>query len=633
MEDSEVIVVGEQPLTDEEKQLRDLVYQRLDLWEDDCREYHDEAREMRLVLRLRDPKQDVQPVQKEQGETLQLHTLANTVYNSVAEQMERMPEPKLLPETPELQAMADQLQDVVHYILYSVNDYDMVHRRRMEDLYTTGTCVLQIAWDPDESHGRGDIALIRWPIEAMVWDPQAENIQDARALMKLSWHPLSWYREHYPEQAPYIHADEHTHNDVGMPDSQRYDGIDDEERALLIEYWYRTYDARRHRYTINLAVLAGGALLDQARDVYAHGEYPFIFDVHSVIEGSPVGTGMVAEFRPMMQYINKYAKYIDTNLRMSSKGRMLVRRESGIDRAQLADWSQDMIEGNAIRQGEDWNWLQHAPLNGVTMQQMQQMQQNLQQDAGVSSVMRGVLPSDYASGKAVVALQETGSKISQLRTTTLKAGMKHAVEQILWLISQYYDDKRIALITGQDGKTRAVHMDMEAMFGKKGRAVPPPPYVVQIEINNKNPLRIDQQNEMLMQAYTMAAQAQQSFPLSALFTMLNVEGKDRILPALQEAEARQEQMQQMAQQLEQMGQQMQQMQQENDALRRTSQQMTSAMANIRSQTGGGYAPQDGDDPRKVASAGPAPESEDAMIAAAAGLTGMPGGGMPGGGMA
>lgn len=587
MDEKNLTIIGEQPLSEDEKKLRDLVYQRLDLWEDDCRAYHEEAREMRLVLRLKDPKQDPGPIQKEQGETLQLHTLANTVYNSVAEQMERMPEPKLLPESPQLQVMADQLQDVVHYIMYSVNDYDMVHRRKMEDLYTTGTAVTQIAWDPDESYGRGDVALIRWPIEAMVWDPQAENIQDARAIMKLAWHPLSWYEEHYPEQALYIRADEDAHNNVGMADSQKFDnGLDDEKRALLIEYWYREYDARKHKYTINLAILAGGALLDQQDDVYAHGEYPFIFDVHSTIEGKPVGTGMVAEFRPMMQYINKYAKYIDTNLRMSSKGRMLVRRESGIDREALADWSQDMIEGNAIQQGLDWNWLQHAPLNGVTMQQMQIMQQNLQQDAGVSSVMRGVLPSDYASGKAVVALQETGSKISQLRTTSLKAGFKHATEQILWLVAQYYDDDRVALITGQSGETRTIQMDMAGMFGKTGRAVPPPPYIVQIEINNKNPLRIDQQNEMLMQAYTMAAQAQQSFPLSALFSMLNIEGKDRILPALQAAEAQQQQMQQMARQIEQMGAQLQQAQAENASLKQSGEEMASMIANIRAQRSG-----------------------------------------------
>lgn len=601
MKDKELsrIVTGPQPLSDEDKELKEEVYTRLDAWEREIRNYHDEAREMREVLRLKDPKQDAGPIHKEQGETLQLHTLANTVYNSVAEQMERMPEVKLVPETPNLQPMADDLQDVLHHVIYNVNNYDIIHRRRMEDLYTTGTAVLQVAWDQEANHGRGDVALIRWPIEAMVYDPQAEDIQDARAIMKVSWHPLSWYQSHYPDESAYVEADENSYDNVGMPESQRNSSSQDESRALLIEYWYRTYDARSHKYKINVAYFAGGALLYKQEDVYAHGEYPFIFDVHSYIEGRPVGTGMVSEFRPMMQYINKYAKYIDTNLRMSSKGRMLVRRGSGIDREALADWSQDMIEGDAIQEGLNWAWLSHAPLNSVTIQQMQQMQMNLQQDAGVSSVMRGVLPSDYASGKAVIALQETGSKISQLRTTSLKAGFKHATEQILWLIAQFYDDKRVALITGNDGSTRTVSIDLKEMFGRKGKgAVPPPPYVVQIEINNKNPLRIDQQNEMLMQMYTMSAQAQQPFPLSVLLSMLNIEAKDRMLPAIQAAEAQQQQMQMMQQQMEQMGAQMEQMSKENASLKRVKNQLVSSMANLGARTGG--SSQDVAQPREEA---------------------------------
>lgn len=603
-------VAGPQILDEDEQALRDEVYSRLELWEQECREYHDRARLMREVMRRNDPEQDPPGTPKDE-KTLQLHTLASTVNNSVSEQMERMPEAKLIPETPEMQQTADVLQDVVHYVIYNVNEFETVHKRRMEDYFVTGTSILQIAWDPDMSYGKGDIALIRWPVEAFLWDPQAENIQDARALMKLSWHPMSWYRDHYPDVAAYVGSEEGAHNRVGLADAQRDLGSRDEDRALLIEYWYRTYEDGKYR--INVAYCAGGALLTHEEDVYAHGEYPFIVDAHSTIEGQPVGEGMVGEFRAMQQYINKYQKYIDTNLRFSSKGRMLVRRASGIDRQQLADWSRDTIEGDRIVQGEDWNWLAHQPLNGMNYTMIQQMQQALAQDAGVSSVMRGQLPSDYASGKAVVALQETGSKISNLRTSGLRANFKHAVEQILWLMSEYYDKERVVMISGQDGQGIATSVSSKSLFGNRGRgATPPPPYVVQIEINNRNPMRIDQQNEMYMQAYTMAAQAQQAFPLSALFSLLNIEGKDRVLPIIRENEAYQQQMMQMQQQMEQMGAQLQQAQAENQSLRQATQDMTNSLANIRAKTGGGISARP-NDPRKIAEAGPAPESEDAAI--------------------
>ena len=78
---------------------------------------------------------------------------------------------------------------------------------------------------------------------------------------------------------------------------------------------------------------------------------------------------------------------------------------------------------------------------------------------------------------------------------------------------------------------------MHSLFGHRGKgAVEPPPYMVQIEINQKNPVRIEAMNEMYMQAYTMAAQAQQFFPLSSLFEMLNIDGKDRLLPVIRQNE-------------------------------------------------------------------------------------------------
>ena len=72
-------------------------------------------------------------------------------------------------------------------------------------------------------------------------------------------------------------------------------------------------------------------------------------------------------------------------------------------------------------------------------------------------------------------------------------------------------------------------------------------------------MQIQAQNELFIKAYSMAAQAQQVFPLSALFELLTVDGKDRILPILRETEVITQQMQQMAQQIEQLNQQNQQL--------------------------------------------------------------------------
>ena len=91
----------------------------------------------------------------------------------------------------------------------------------------------------------------------------------------------------------------------------------------------------------------------------------------------------------------------------------------------------------------------------------------------------------------------------------------------------------------------------------------PPPYTVRIEIIRMNPAAVQAQNDLYIQAYTMAAQAGQVFPLTALFQLLNVDGKERILPVLAEVEATTNQMQQMAQ--------------ENEALRGQVQQLNETL--------------------------------------------------------
>lgn len=574
--------VSTQELSEEDRELLTKIYTMLGVFEEENKPYHEAASEARKIMRLEDPKQDPPGGQK----ILQLQTLKSTVNNCVADQLQNLPDPKLLPETPENEALATDLQDVVRFILYTQNDFEALHKRRASDFYETGTSVTQIAWDRDMNHGKGDVAVLRWPIEAFLWDPQAEDIQDARALIKVSWHPRSWYKEHYPDKYPYISAEDGDHNEVGLPEAQRGRNSGDEPRAMLIEYWYREYNASTHKYTINVAYAAGGALLERHEKVYKHGLYPFVVDVHSPIEGSPVGDGLVKELVPMMRYINRYAHYIDTNLRMSSKGRMIMRRGSGISREDMADWSKDIIEGDRVEQGVDWNWIQHVPFNGMISNQLLQFQSDMKQDSGMNQFSRGETTGGIVSGKAIGYLQEAGGKIVGMRTATLNDGFKKIVEQVLWLVKEFYTKERMVTINGMQG-----HKNIRASSDKffKGEDIP---YIVQVEVEKRNPVQIQAQNEMFMQAYTMAAQAQQYFPLSSLFQILNIEGKDRLLPVIRENEKKQDVITQMQEQMEMMTQQMDQLQKENENLRNTANQMMGALSDIGNANGGGLLPVD-----------------------------------------
>ena len=621
----ESFIDEEQPLDEEDRNLVQLIYDRLDIFQQLNEPYHSRAKDSRKILHMEDPDQDdPETLAKNGKKTLQLQTLKSTINNVVADQMLSMPEAKLMPETMEMQQEADDLQDMVHYVMYCANNFEWLHYRRCEDFYATGTAITQIAWDPDMNFGKGEVALIRWPLEAFLWDPTAENIQDCRAIMKVSWHPLSWYREHFPDEARYVYSDEGDHNNVGMTIGQEEASHqDDEKRALLVEYWWREYDAKTKRYTVNVAYVAGDALLYKETNIYAHGMYPFVIDVHDSIEGSLAGEGLVHQLSPMMRYINRYAAYADMNARMSSKGRMIVRRQSGIDRDALTDWQNDIVEGDRIIQGEDWNWMQNQPYNSTITQLMTMMQSDLKADSGANQFTRGETTGGIVSGKAINSLIQAGGKVASMRTEQLKYTDKAMVEQIIWLMAQFYDDKRVMMITGRkDGKQRRVEINMKKMFGVKTKgAVNPPPYTVQIEISSRDPQRIANQNQMYMEAYTMSAQAQQFFPLSSLFRMLNLDGKDKILPVLEENEHFQEQMQALQQQVEQLTMQLQQSEEKNQNLEKTATMMTNALADAGRKTNGAIRSRDGT-PTKLATPN-SNNSQSAVVEAARNTLGQP----------
>lgn len=126
----------------------------------------------------------------------------------------------------------------------------------------------------------------------------------------------------------------------------------------------------------------------------------------------------------------------------------------------------------------------------------------------------------------------------------------------MWLVAQFYDKKRVVFITGRPDKAdRAVALDRQTLYGKtrkRGKALPPPPYSVQVQVQRRNPLRVQAQNELFMQMYSMSAQARQYFPISVLLELLQVDGKEKILPVIRETEQFMQQMQQLMQQNEQL---------------------------------------------------------------------------------
>ncbi len=536
-----------QRLSAREKEILSEGRKLFDLFRERNKAYKDEVYLARQAAEMRDP---------EQVDIPQLHTLRSTLVNCVADQMDNLSEAVITPERPNMQEKAEQLTDLVQYV-WEVNNFSRTSRERYEDSFIAGTSALQYVWDPDASYGKGEIAVILCPVESLEWDYLASHIQRGRAVFKKNWYPRSYYQQHWPDEEKYIGSGAWSRREVerGVP----YSAGDDDEEIMLLEYWYRLYDKKTRRYRIHVAYIAGDALLYASEikkpdGLYMHGLYPFVLDVHTRVLNKAHGRGMVIEMLPMQRAINRYAMYVDENARINTKQRMLYTEQSGINVEDLQDLNKQLVMGDTI--GENHiRWFPELKLPSSVQGQMFSFVDMMKQDSGQSAFNRGEYGGGITAAAAINPLIEMGNKTSRFRTEVFKEGLKEGVEQILWLIKQFYKKDRVVSIVGDSGAYKEITVD--GMFDKSDLM----PYAVRIQIQRKNPMRVQAENNLIMQLFNAAAQQDQSLDVELMIKLLQVDGKDRFLAAIREIKAQQEQsalvqLEGMAQENQMMAQQM-----------------------------------------------------------------------------
>ncbi|MEG0767200.1 MAG: hypothetical protein RR482_05745, partial [Clostridia bacterium] len=82
--------------------------------------------------------------------------------------------------------------------------------------------------------------------------------------------------------------------------------------------------------------------------------------------------------------------------------------------------------------------------------------------------------------------------------------------------------------------------------------LPEPPYTVRVQVQRRNPMRVQAQNEEILQFANICTQAGMQIPPLALLELLQMDGKDRLLPVMQAVAAEQDQTRQMAGKMQQM---------------------------------------------------------------------------------
>jgi hypothetical protein len=569
----------DQPISEEQRERIDRAYALFEQFYESIGLRHMEMRDFRDLRRMEDRELMSEGAPK-------LNTLNSTIDNVIADQMDNLPAAVILPETPEKAATADLMTDVVRYAL-DAGGFEDEYARVMEDSVVTGTGVLQTFWDEDMERGDGLVNVQAVKPETIYPDPFYENWQDGRAIFRTTHTTFEWIAQHFPDAAQYVKPDEWAQRGEGEEMAERAGGLNEDDLCMVLEYWWREYDAKKRKYKVHTMLLSGHALLEDSRDtkpggVYAHGEYPFIAFPYRMPDGEPFGRGLMDDYAPTWRAICRYAKYIDVNARLSSRTRYIVRR--GMDVDDLSDLTKDFIEfgdTDSVRE------FQTQPLNPQVMNFMQYLSDSMKQDSGQNQFSRGEGGMGVTAAGAIEALIEAGGKTTRMHTRQYKEGFRNVVRQMIWILAEYMDKKRVLMITGGDtleavdemGLLKAREMSMADIAYKGKRPMPPPPYNVRVQVQRRSPLEMQAWNDQVYNIANLCAQAQMPMPPSAVVAMLRgMEEKQTVLRMVRENDQTRAIMQKAMADAQQAQAQAQALSEENDALRKMTMSQHEALA-------------------------------------------------------
>ena len=435
--------------------------------------------------------------------------LQSTVENITADLMEQVPEAVIQPES----AADGFIAQVVEAVI-----------RRNHD-----AAAYPVGYDSAENGGLGG-AFVRWvDIRSILFDPTVTDLQDGRAVFKLALRPKAWIDAHYPDVSALIGE---SPSDEAQIVTDEILSPDPKEVRLLLEYWWREYDAAESTYRVHMALLSNGVVLEDSRDVkpegyFAHGRYPFAVTTLYPRKGSALGFGVIDLFAAQQLYADKLDQLVLKNAFMASHNKLLVTDASGFDPDDLKDWSKE------VHTGENLNgvtWFSTPPLPSYLLSYIRAIREDIKEESGANDSSRGRVPGGITAARAIEALQEMSTKRARMATAALHEAFRSAVRMEIETEREFNCFLRPVTVT-VDGEPKEVLFD-NALMQKRGpgNVLLPIEFSVSIKAVMKNRFASEAHNELMMNLLSMGAIT----PQQAVELMV-FEGKEQVLKHLKEA--------------------------------------------------------------------------------------------------
>lgn len=458
----------------------------------------------------------------------------STVENIQADLMDRSPIAVVRPENPEDRDIAEIVNSLIRQN-HDAQNFRREYRKICHDLLVQGWCVQETGYDVHAYHDIG-MAFIRYiDCRSILFDPQAEDIQDGRAVFKIAPITIDRLEQMYPQYAGLFQKDSYAMSFQADPKLR----FDQEKSVLQLEYWWREYDAKAGVWRVHMAKIAGHQVLEDSRTVkpegyFSVGEYPFKVTTLFRCKGSPLGWGIADMFGRMQEYSDKLDQITHKNALMASHNKLLVTEQSGFDVADLQDWSKEVHRGTSV---EGVKWFETPPLPPYLVGLPEAIRESLREESGANDFSRGSTAAGVTAASAIAALQDMSSKRSRMISDQLHESFRESVRYEIEFEREFNILPREVLVM-RDGEQVPRTFTSAMLERAQGDVALPIEFYVSIKVETESRWSTQAHNELMLQLAGAGA-----IPVQQLVEFMIFDGKDEVLAKLrQQASGAQEQL-------------------------------------------------------------------------------------------
>lgn len=382
--------------------------------------------------------------------------LWNCIVGKHADAMDSFPEPVILPRAEDDKEEAARLTEIVPVVLKN-NDFERTYSECAWQKMLEGTGAYGVFWDTGKLGGMGDVSIRKINVLNLFWEPGVMDIQDSANVFHVALENNDQIEAMYPQARGRLKGGMMT-----VSEYQYDDRIDVEDKSLVVDWYYHTYNGPRkvlHYVKFVSDVVLYATEEDPAlaeRGLYDDGLYPFVLDVLFPVEGSPCGYGYVYVGKDTQKDIDTISQAIVRNAVVCSTPRYFVREDGNVNEEEFADWSKPFVHVTGSLGSESITPIQTAGIPGNAISLMQQKIEEIRTVTGNTDVNNGSAPSGVTAASAIAALQESAGKTSKDSSKAAYRAYALLVNLIIERIRQFYDLPRQFRITGKRGEERYI---------------------------------------------------------------------------------------------------------------------------------------------------------------------------------